>query len=157
MKNPCAWRIRPCPPQVGHALGLVPALAPEPEHELASHRGRNPHLYGLAEKRLLEGDLHVVAQIGAALATAAAARAHAENALEQIGECRAEIGAEAAGAAKPAVFEGGMAEAIIGRTLVRVLEDLVRLVDFLEAELAALVARIAVRMPLHRELAEGGL
>jgi hypothetical protein len=31
------------------------------------------------------------------------------------------------------------------------------LVDFLEADLARLVARIAIRMPLHRQLAERGL
>ena len=35
VKNPCAWRILPCPEQVGQVLGLVPALAPVPEH--ASH------------------------------------------------------------------------------------------------------------------------
>src|SRR5262245_44994050 len=32
VKKPWAWRILPCPPQVGQALGFVPALAPEPEH-----------------------------------------------------------------------------------------------------------------------------
>src|SRR6516162_1597006 len=47
-----------------------------------------------------------------------------------------------------------MAEAVIGSALFRILEDLVGLVDFLEAMLAAGIAGIAVRMPLHRELAE---
>ena len=50
-----------------------------------------------------------------------------------------------------------MAEAVIGRALVGVLEDLVGLVDFLEAVLGVLVAGIAVRMTLHRLLAEGDL
>src|SRR6516225_1609480 len=31
VKNPWACRMRPCPPQVGQAFGLVPAFAPEPE------------------------------------------------------------------------------------------------------------------------------
>ena len=59
--------------------------------------------------------------------------------------------------AGPAMLEGGVAEAVIGGALVGVLEDLVGLVDFLEAMLAALVARIAIGMPLHGELAERGL
>ena len=69
----------------------------------AGHRRRQAHLRGLAVERLLERDLHVVAQIGAALAAVAAAAraAHAEDALEDVGEGRAEIGAEAVAAAAP--------------------------------------------------------
>ena len=59
--------------------------------------------------------------------------------------------------AAAALLEGGMAEAVIGARVVGVLEDVVGLVDFLEPVLAFLVAGIAVGMPLHRELAEGGL
>src|SRR5262249_15388540 len=33
VKKPWAWRIRPWPPQVGQAFGLVPDLAPEPEQD----------------------------------------------------------------------------------------------------------------------------
>jgi len=33
VKNPCACRTRPAPPQVEHAFGLVPALAPMPEQD----------------------------------------------------------------------------------------------------------------------------
>src|SRR3977135_2466649 len=50
-----------------------------------------------------------------------------------------------------------MAEAVIGSALVAVLENLVGFVDFLEAHFAAGIARILVRMPFHRELAEGRL
>ena len=60
-------------------------------------------------------------------------------------------------AAAAALLEGGMAEAVIGGALVAVLQDLVGLVDFLEAVLAVVVARIAIGMKLHRQLAEGGL
>ena len=118
---------------------------------------------GLAGKRLFEADLHVVAQVGAALArvaattAAAATAAHAEQVVEDVGEGRSEIGTEAAGAAAVALLEGGMAVAVIGGALVAVLEDLVGLVDLLELVLAVLVAGIAVGMPFHRELAEGRL
>jgi hypothetical protein len=50
-----------------------------------------------------------------------------------------------------------VAVAIVGRALVRILEDLVGLVELLELVLAILVARIAVGMMLHRELAKRGL
>src|SRR5262249_23103716 len=111
-------------------------------------------------ERLLEADLHVVAQVGAALAAAAApapgAAAHAEQVVEDVGEGRGDV-AEAAGCAGAAVLEGGVAEAVVGSALVGVLEDLVGLVDLLEAGLARLVTGIAVRVPLHGELAERGL
>src|SRR6185503_15585928 len=51
------------------------------------------------------------------------------------------------------LLEGSVAEAVIGSALLLVLEDVVRLVDFLEADFAFLVASVAVRMKLHRELA----
>ena len=52
------------------------------------------------------------------------------------------------------VLEGGMTEAVIGGTLVAVLENVVGLVDFLETMFALFVARITVRMMLHRKFAE---
>ena len=60
-------------------------------------------------------------------------------------------------AAHAALLEGGVAEAVIGGALVAVLQDVIGLVDFLEAVLAFLVAGIAVGMMLHGELAERGL
>ena len=84
--------------------------------------------------------------------------AHAEHVFEDVGEGRAEIGAEAVRAAHAAaLLERGMAEAVVGGALVGVLEDVVGLVDFLELVLAVLVAGIAVRVTLHRELAIGRL
>ena len=56
-----------------------------------------------------------------------------------------------------AVLEGGVAETVVGRALVRVFEDLVGFVDFLEAVLGFLVAGIAIGMADHGLLAEGGL
>ncbi len=108
---------------------------------------------------LLQADFHIVAQIRAALAAAAAsapAAGHAEQVIEDVGESRGHV-AEAAGAAGTgAALEGGMAETVIGRALVRILQDLVGFVDLLETDLAVLVARVAIGMPFHRELAEGG-
>ena len=150
--------MRPAPPQVGQAFGLRAGLGAGARAGLAGHRGRNADLGGLARIGLLEADLHVVAQVGAALAAGAGARArHAEDAFEQIGEGRAEFRAEAARPRTGAMLEGRVTVTVIGRALVAILEDLVGLVDLLEAELAAGIARIAVGMPLHRELAERGL
>jgi len=50
-----------------------------------------------------------------------------------------------------------MAEAVIGGALVAVFEDFVGFVDFLETDLAGGIARILVRVPFHRKLAEGAL
>src|SRR5206468_4474319 len=125
---------------------------------LAGDRDRNFDLRGLALERFLERDLHVVAQIRAALAAAAAALArHAEQVFENVGERRRKARAEPGTAATRALLERGMSEAIIGGALLAVLENLVGLVDFLEADFALGIAGILVRMPLHRELAEGRL
>src|SRR5262249_54078902 len=113
--------------------GLRPGagLGARARASLARDRRGQPHLGGLAGECLVERDLHVVAQVGAALGSraATAAATHAENALEQVGESGAEIGPEAGPA--HALLEGGMAEAVIGGALVRVLQDLVGLVDLL--------------------------
>src|SRR6478672_9285564 len=50
-----------------------------------------------------------------------------------------------------------MAIAVVGGALLAVLQDLVGFVDFLEADFAGGIARILVRMPFHRKLAEGSL
>src|SRR5882757_5428990 len=47
-----------------------------------------------------------------------------------------------------------MTEPVIGGALVAVFQDLVGFVDFLETDFAGGIARILVRMPFHRELAE---
>src|SRR5262245_11669860 len=126
---------------------------------LARHRGRDAHLRGLAGERLFKRDLHVVAKIGAALGTIAApaSTGHSENAFENIREGGAEAGTEVMRAATHPLLEGGVTKAVIGGTLVGIFQDFVGLVDLLEALLTRGVTGIAIRMPLHRELAEGGL
>ena len=84
-----------------------------------------------------------------------AAHEVAEDVVEDVRHRGGEVVGEAAGAA--AVLEGGMAEAVIGRALLRVAQALVGGVDFLELDLGGLVAVVAVGMELHGELAEGRL
>ena len=111
---------------------------------------------GFSRIRLLQPDLHVVAQVGATLpAGAPAACAHPENTFEQIGECGAKIGTKPGWTARPAMLERGVAKPIIGGALVRILQNFVSLIDLLETRLAVLIAWIAIGMPFHRQLAEG--
>ena len=60
-------------------------------------------------------------------------------------------------AASDAAVECGMAELVVGGALLRVLQDLVGLVDFLEAALGVVVSGIAIRMAFLGEPAVGGL
>src|SRR5262249_23537694 len=96
--------------------------------------------------------------IRAALATTtspAPRTAHAKKIVEDIGERRREVCTKACGTSPHALLKCCMPKAIISGTLVAVLEHIVGFVKLLEPMLAVLVARIAIRMMLHRELAEG--
>src|SRR5690349_22374157 len=138
-------------------LGSGAGLGARARTGLAGHRGWNAYLGVLSRIGLLQGDFHVVTQIGAALAAAAASAppaAHPEQVIENVGEGRRYV-AKAAGA-RTGMLECGVAEAVVSGALVRILEDFISLVDLLEADFATLVAGIAIGMPLHRELAEGG-
>src|SRR6202040_3109155 len=75
-----------------------------------------------------------------------------EQVFENIGERGSKAGAKAGTAAT--LLERGMTEAVIGGALVAVFENLVGFVDFLETDFAGGIARILVRVPLHRQLAE---
>ena len=106
-------------------------------------------------------DLEVVAQVGAALAPAAPPRPprpprSSPKKFSKMSDMKSEKSLPKPGPPAAAIGEGRMAEAVVGRALLAVREDLIGLVDFLELDLGFLVARIAVRVVLHRELAEGG-
>ena len=99
VKKPWLARTLPWPPQVGQVVGLVPALAPVPLHVSQETRGRHPDLRRLAGEGFREGDLEIVAQVGAALASlrsgpAAAPAAHelAEQVIEDVGHEEAKSG-----------------------------------------------------------------
>src|SRR5690606_17948565 len=86
----------------------------------AGDGGRHADLRGAARIGLLQRDLHVVAQVGAALAPArrAAAAAHhvAEDVLEDVGEPAV---AETMVPPAHALLESGVAEAVVGGALLR--------------------------------------
>src|SRR5690606_36259246 len=112
---------------------------------------------------LFEFDLEIVAQVRATQsrrATAApAATAHeiSENVFEDVGHGRGEFRSEAAWPAAPAIFESGMTEPVIGGALLGILQRVIGLVDFLELVLGFGIARIAIGMKLHGELAISAL
>ena len=88
MKKPCACRTRPGAAAHRAGLRLGAGLGAGARAGLAGDRDRNLDLRGLAEEGFLQRDFHVVAQVGAALAAAAAAAlpGHAEQVFENIGE-----------------------------------------------------------------------
>src|SRR5215472_5568048 len=138
------------------ADGLGALLRPAAPASLARRERADADHRLLAAEGLLEADLHVVAQIAAALARLLAApSAHelAKHLLEDVGETApgGEVEARRMGAAAMTVLEGPVAEAVIGRALLIVLQDVIGLVDFLELVLGGLVPRIAVRVELHCE------
>jgi hypothetical protein len=120
---------------------------------------------------VFETDFQVVAQVrataGATATTAAAllpAHEIAEEILEHVGEGGGEIAltlraAEATGAraAGHAAIEGRMAEPVIRRFLVAILQDVVGLVHFLELGLGVGVVGVAIGVQFLRLLAEGFL
>ena len=123
---------------------------------------------------LLEGDLEVVAQVGAATGPAAATSPAAEKFVEDaaapaaallaedlaedvegIVESAAARASRAAARSTSTLLEGGVAEAVVGGALLRILQDFIGLGDLLEHLLRLLVARILVGMKLHGLLAVG--
>ncbi|MNZ61019.1 hypothetical protein D3C78_791000 [compost metagenome] len=120
---------------------------------LAADQGRHADGHGSAAHRIFQVEIEGVAQVRAALHTAA--RAATTAATEEIAEDVAEDVREAraaktgAGARAHLRIDTGMTVLIVGRTLARVGQDLVGLVGLLEFLLGLLVAGIAVRVVLH--------
>src|SRR5205085_11589216 len=103
---------------------------------------------------LLEGDRDVVAEVVAAGGAAPGAAAHAapEEGLEDLAEATETLEApEAAG------VDARVAEEVVGAPLVGIGEDRVGLGALLEAIGGLRIVRVAVRVVLHGQLAEGGL
>ena len=168
VKKPCAARTLPWPLQCRQVDMPVPGLAPEPSQVLQVTSVGTSISTVRPRKASSSADFEIVAQVRAAqpallaLPAAAALAAHevAENVLEDIGHRGGEFGPETVGgaaAAHAAILERGVAEAVIGGALLGVLQRVVGLVDFLELVLGVGIARIAVRMELHGELAVGAL
>ncbi len=161
VKKPCWKRTCPWPRHCGQVVGDDPGAAPEPLARLAGFLPRNLDGRFGAARRFLERDLEVVAQIGAALRAAAAPAAaeqiaEAEHVAEDVAEDVAELGEDrrieaAAGAGRGA--HARVAEAVVQAALLGVGEHRVRLGALLELLFGGLVARIAIRVVLHRQLA----
>src|ERR1700730_6709758 len=157
-KNPVALPSPPSPAAGRAGLRLGAGLGAGTRTGFAGDGDRNLDLRGLALEGFFQRDFHVVAQVGAALASAAPALAgHAEQIFENVGERRSKARTKARTAAHAALLEGRMAEPVIGGALVAVSQDLVGFVDFLEADFAGGITGILVRVPLHRKLAESRL
>ena len=125
----------------------MPGLAPLPWQVSHASMRRDADLGLGAARRLLQRDLEVVAQVGAAVdAVAARRRAAAEDLAEDVAEGVGEA-AEALGPAPRARraearrrIDAGMAELVVGGALLGVGEDLVGFLRLLEFLLGALLS-----------------
>ena len=125
---------------------------------LAVFRDFDFDLGRLAAESILEIDLQIVAQVGAAARPRAATPAEcaAEDGFEYIADI-AEISARMTAAAGTALLERGMTETVVGRPFLRVLEHFIGSADCLELALALGATGIAVGVVFHCQLAIGGL
>jgi len=127
---------------------------------LAGFHRRDADLGLGAEGGLFEGDLNVVAQVRTTIdvrpsAACAAAKNFVENSAKGVGES-----ATAAKTAKAAAHAGlrinpGVAVLVVGSAFLRIGEDFVGFLRFLEVLFRLGIVRIAVRMVLHGQLAVG--
>src|SRR5690606_16746925 len=97
------------------------------------------------------------AHFGGAATAAPATPAHevTKDVFKNVGHGGGKFGAKAGPATAAAIFESGMAEAVIGGALLRVLQRVIGLVDFLELVFRLGIAGIAVGVKLHGHLAIG--
>ena len=111
----------------------------------------------------LEGDLHVVAQVVAALRLAGVGRGRRRRGRRRCCPPPKTSRKISNGSWKPPprpnppgpAVKGGMAVLVVGGALLRVAQDFVGLAQFLELLLGGFVARVLVRVILDRELAVG--
>jgi len=125
---------------------------------VAGDQGGHADVDGGAAHRFFQGQLQVVAQIGATIdaLTGAATAAPAEDIAEHVTEDVREAGAtETAGAGRRARIHAGVTELVVGGAFLGVGEDVVGLLGFLELLQRLLVVRIAIRMVLHGQTLEG--
>ncbi len=108
-----------------------------------------------AEHGFLEIEVHHVTQIGAA-ARALASTAPAEDVTENVAEDIAHVAETGAIAATvPATLEGRMTVLIVGRALLRVGEDVVGFLGFLEFLDRIRIVGVAIGVVLHRDATKG--
>ena len=105
-----------------------------------------------AEHGFLEIEFEHITQIRAATRAPAAAT-HAEDIGKNIAENVADVAIETA-ATPHAGLECSVTMLVVQRTFLRIAEDFVSLLGFLEVRLAILVVGIAIRVMLHRQATE---
>ena len=134
---------------------------------LASVQLSNLYFLFTAAGSFFQRNLHVVAQIRAALASRTIRLPAAEEMLENsstpagrpknLPEQIEGIVKAAARSAESALLERRVAVAIISSAFLRIAQGLVGLAKFLETILGCMITRVLVRMKLHREFAIGPL
>jgi hypothetical protein len=119
---------------VVQVVGLVPGLAPEPSQGSQVRAAGNGDLDLGAGIGLLEGDLQVVAQVLAARGPrwAAAPPPNMSPKTSPNTSLKMSWMSWNWGAAAVHAVDAGVAEAVVGRALLRIGEDRIGLVDFLE-------------------------
>ena len=137
-------------------LGRGASRGPRPSTRFARFLAGDLNRRFGADGGFLEADFEVVAEIGAALRTAAAAPS-AEDVAEservaESGKDVGEIGKDRRIESRAAAIHAGVSESVVEASLVAIGKDRVGLGGFLEPFLRALVPGIAIRMVLEREL-----
>ena len=140
--------------------GARPGLGARAAARLARRGAVDIELDRAAGEGVLQADLEIVAQVRSAQHIAAprlAAEHVAEHGIENVGEAGEILRPAAKAAIAAAILESGMAEAVIGGALLRVLQAIIGFADRLELRFLLLAAGMLVRMAFHREPAIGGL
>src|SRR5699024_3471818 len=109
---------------------------------VARHQGRNIDIAGDAEHRFLEVDFQDVAQVRATLH--ARATSTTEDIAEDVAENIAHVAETGATAAAHATFERSMAVLVVHGTLLRIRQDVVGFLGFLETLQSFRIIRTAV-------------
>ncbi len=139
----------------GAAVGLGAGLGARPVARLAARCDVDLDFARAAGEGVFEPDFHVVAKVraarGAALLTAAT-ESRTENRFEDITDV-AELGAARAAETARAAVNTCLAEPVVCRAFLRVLQAVIGFADRLETRLAVAAPRILVGMIFHRELA----
>src|SRR5450631_1062562 len=153
----------------GASLGLSARFRAATVTRCAGLERRDANLGFRAARDFFQRQFEVVAQVRAAIDTAAAsapttglpAENFAENVAKGVGEAAEALlsgapeSTRARGAESGRRVDAGVAELIVSRSLARIGEDFVRFLGFLEFLFRGFVVRIAVRMMFHRQLAIG--
>ena len=145
-------------------LGFGPAFGTRPTAGSAGHGRWNVDGLLHSCKSLFQRDPQIVAKViaaGGPRATTATTAAHhvAKKVVEHVREGRgkvslaAETPAGSPAATAHAAFKGGVAIAVVCGLLVRVLQDVISLVDFLELRFSIRIVGIAVGVKFFRLLA----